>query len=85
MHMYNEKHRWFAAEVSLGGEQTNYATDKRGEQLHILQYLSTSRGDQGSDVPVNHLSGLVSLHTQCHKKYKVLGSVRKIFNGTRRK
>ena len=66
--MHNKNHRWFAAEVSLGGEQTNYVTDKRREQLHVLQYLSTSRRDQGSDVPVNHLSGLVSLHTQCHKR-----------------
>ena len=66
--MHNENHRWFAAEVSLGGKQTNYATDKRREQLHMLQYLSTRSRDQGSDVPVNHLSGLVSLHMQCHKR-----------------
>ena len=66
--MHNENHRWFAAEVSLEGKQTNYATDKRREQLHMLQYLSTSSRDQGSDVPVNHLSGLVSLHMQCHKR-----------------
>ena len=66
--MHNENHRSIAAEVSLGGKQTNYATDKRREQLHMLQYSSTSSRDQGSDVPVNHLSGLVSLHMQCHKR-----------------
>ena len=65
--MHNENHRWFAAEVSLGGKQTNYATDKRREQLHILHYLSTSRRDHGSDVPVNHLSGLESSHAMSQK------------------
>ena len=39
----------------------------------LLQFTDFQKCDQGSDVPVNHLSGLVSLHKQGHERYKVLG------------